>query len=456
MAIGTVALLFGVVAASTALSPNTPSTPHFPTTATTSPADCADRYAAIIEHFQPANARDPGGPNAWAMLIDAAAAMREVDARVWRGPAADSTDALPDFALIYAPPADITERDSLNLALSLKLLDEYRAAGVSDKLAIIPSTARAVRARPGSQEYDRAVRAMGAAQADDSWDGKIFGVLLSELAPTRALARINAARMHRAAEARDTQTFLSAFEQTLAIARVCSHQPGAIDRLVACSVARLAADQAGKAVRAGWTDAAVIDGLAAALERQTKWPSLRLTIEGERLLALDTCRWLFDGDGKLDPKAAAIWGAIAGGDHPFDHTKIGDGRETRDDAVKTFNLAFDILAESPDPSSSQLKRLASDVAAFKAALPPGHALVRLMLPTQLKTYEENSRSRARLAVLRITLALEKHKAATGSYPDTLDQLVRTVDVIDPWTDLSLRYTKTAASYEISSAEADAP
>lgn len=441
--------LSGVVATS---SPAALPPPEFPKTATASPTDAADRYAALVEHFQPRNGRDARGPNAWKGLIAAAGAMREVDVRVWRDPAAGVTDASPDFALVYDPPEALADQDKRNLALSLKLLDEYEKAGVFALLGIMPGAPRAVRARVDSAEYRAAIGAAGG-DAGEPWDGKLVSILLPELGSTRALTRVNVAVMQRAAEAKDVPRYVAAFEQTLAMARVCAHQPGLIDRLVADAIAALVADRATKTVRGGWHDPALLDALEGALDRQTRWPSIRLQFEGERLLALDACRWALDKDGRPDIPMFSAIGAMS--NRPFDFTKLSGPVPTRDETVKAINDYFDRLVSVQAPSAARRAAITGELNAFLDALPRGQLLVRMLAPAQEKAVEADARSMARVAVLRAAIAVEKHKLRTGEYPASFADLVPAVDTNDPWSDLPLRYARTANGYELSSAEADA-
>jgi len=450
----TISLLIGIAAAAAAATAAAMPPPEFPKTVTTSPADAAERYAALVERFQPAQGRDAGGVNAWAMLVDAAAVVREVDGRVWRDPAAGVTDTYPDFALIYDAPAAPTEKDKRNLALSLKLLGEYRGAGVFEKLVAIPATHRAARARIDSAEYRRVIGALGT-PAGETWDGRLISVMLPELGSTRALARVNTARMHQAALTKNTPEYLAAFEQSLALARVSVHQPGTIDRLGGCAVAALAVDRAAKAVRAGgggWTDPALLDALLAALDRQTKWPSLRLPIEGERLLVLDICRWAFDADGRPDPRLFSMVASMRG--RSLDLAKFSGVLATRDETVAAANGLFDLLVKAHVAPASRREAAIAEVDAFVAALPPGQLVVPMVAPAYGKMLEADARTAARIAVLRVTLALEKHKIGAGGYPASLAGLRPPVAFNDPWNDRPLRYTKTATGYDLSSAEAD--
>ncbi len=82
----------------------------------------------------------------------------------------------------------------------------------------------------------------------------------------------------------------------------------------------------------------------------------------------------------------------------------------------------------------------------------------MVAPAFNKLFETESRTAAHIAVLRITIALEKHKAAKGEYPADLaglGGLGAGIITTDPWNDQGLRYTKTATGYDLSSAEADA-
>ncbi len=410
------------------------------------------RYADLIEHFQRAGGGGAGNGNAWEAVVKAGSWARTVDQRVWSGPAA-TTGTLPDFSLIYEPPAALAPDQAAAQALARSLLQEYRTAGVFDALAGATAPDRAARPRIDSAEYARAITEL-TGSTSPAWDERLISLLVPELGAARSLARVNAARMHEAASRRDAADFLAAFEQCGALARVCAQQPGAIDRLVACAIASLAAERARAAISAGWTDPAVLDGICGALDRQTAWPSLRLPLEGERLLALDTCRWAFDSAGKPDPRAFAELGAMIAGGVPFDHTALTGAPLDRDATIAEINRAFDILAHGTALNRARRDKVAAEMGAYLDALPANQIVVRLLVPGQLKLAPSEARARSRLAVLRVTIALERHKAVHGTYPESLDAVTRAVDVTDPWTDTPLRYARTGDGYSLDSAEQD--
>ena len=210
---------------------------------------------AFVEAAQPAGSSDE--ENGWTAFEEVAAEIDSVEGDVFDAFAArtDPGRAYPDFSSIYAGIEDRLEGEQrsaaeLSLQLALDTLDELRETGVLTRLDALAHHRRAV--------HEFTLPANRPAVA----------VLLPSLGSARNLARINAARMHLAAEAGDREEFLAAFESGLAIARFCAHQFTLIEALVGDAIVFLLHEQARAAILQH-PDTEWLDGIEAAIERQT-------------------------------------------------------------------------------------------------------------------------------------------------------------------------------------------
>ena len=380
----------------------------------------AEGILAFVEAAQPAGSSDE--ENGWTALEEVATEVTVVQDDIFDAFSArtDPGYAYPDFTYIYAGIDDRLEGERLtaaefSLQLALDTLDELRETGTLSQLDALAQHRRAVHqfTLPLSQPA--------------------INIMLPSLGSARNLARINAARMHLAAESGDREEFLAAFESGLAIARFCAHQFTLIEALVSDAIVSLLHERARAAILQH-PDAEWLDGIEAAIARQTPPlpPSHRFA--GDVFMGLDTIGWFFSDParprfGRFSPQI----GGLTGG---FGTVSLFDGRlGTYAENRNAFMAIFEpyIAAAGTDPVS-------------RPALPTpdstGLLLIDILAPSLNRTLntidDRNTSTRATTTMI----ALERHYLARGTYPESLEALVPTFVTalpLDPFTGEPLRY-----------------
>jgi hypothetical protein len=392
---------------------------------------------AFVESHQPAGV-SAADRNAWDVLYESAMARQLIDDRVSRQPPyADANGGrglFPEWETIFAPRdnADDPDRaleDALLRGLCEELLGAYREAGLLDGLDSIAGAPRAVEPvhAPTGQP--------------------LLMAALPTLADARLFARMNAARMHLAADAGDREEFLRAFECTLGLARLGKHQAPLIQTLSACAIEGLALGQARRCILrhpgAEW-----LDGIEAALARQDPGLARAHAIEGERLYMLDAIGYVFADPGRVRlGRFSEFVRGLSGGRLDALRARLGTYAENRDAANAHFDSA--VGAGALDP----FERPAIE------ASPTDLILLNFFMPAlhrSLRTADENEGERRALAVM---LALERRRLAEGVYPDSLAELVPGwLGALppDPWTGVPLGYSRLGEGYDLWAAGPETP
>ncbi|MFG0242460.1 MAG: hypothetical protein ACF8R9_06740 [Phycisphaerales bacterium JB054] len=396
---------------------------------------------AFVEASQPVGS--DAEENGWVALEEAAAAVDLVETDVLDGFSArgDTGRAYPDYSAVYAGVSDDLKGERLDEArLSLRMAEAVLAqlhdTGVAARLDALANHRRAV------HEFN-----LPAGQPS-------VAILLPTLGDARQLARIDAARMHTAFEAGDREGFLAAFESGLAVARFCAQQFTLIEALVCDAITSLMHNRAQAAIlqhpSADW-----LDGIEAAIARQTPRVRPSHRFEGEYLSTLDTIAWFFADPararfGRFSPEL----NSIAGGFYsvsPFDG-RLGTYAKNRD----TYRAIVQPYIDN-----------AGIEAAVRPVLPApdtgGLLLIDLLGPAFNKTLQAMDHLHANTRATTTMIALERHYLDRGDYPESLDALVpRYLDALplDPWTGEPFHYhhlpgaAVAPASYRLSSSGPD--
>ena len=385
---------------------------------------------AFVEAAQPVGTRDEA--NGWAALEDAADAVDlaesdVLDAFVAR---ADTGFATADYTFIYYGIDDDLEGERLaDARLSLEVasatLAEMQDSGVFDRLDRLADHRRAV------HEFTLPA------------DQPAINIMLPSLGSARKLARLNAARMHLAAESGDREEFLAAFESGLAVARFCSHQFTLIEAIVGDAIVMLMHDRARAAILQH-PDAEWLDGIEAAIARQTPPLPPSHRFEGEVFMGLDTINWFFADPsrprfGRFSPQVNGLLGGL-GTVSPLDG-RLGTYAQNRDTYLAYFEPY--IAAAGADAVS-------------RPALPTpdttGLLLIDVLAPSLHRTLNTIDDRNASTRATTTMIALERHYLARGTYPESLDALVPTFITalpLDPFTGEPLRYELLTPATEAS-------
>lgn len=175
---------------------------------------------------------------------------------------------------------------------------------------------------------------------------------LEGLGPSRALARLNAARMIAALNDRDRAEYLDALEQTLAAARIIDAQGFLIDRLVANAIRTLVTTRV-SADAQHYPDSTWFEAVGKVLREHDARAPLADMLEMERITILDYVQWFFSDAGRVRNK---YFGIRDDDDPDIDLSNLGLGSApigligTHGRNVQALNLVFrqiDLEANKP-------------------------------------------------------------------------------------------------------------
>jgi hypothetical protein len=382
---------------------------------TAEPASIVD-YGAQLEAM--AGAHQPPGPNGWPLLGAALQAFAEAEVAL-----ADDTGAL-------------------NYDLTRLLVDDFEGWDGTGPMGFAPGSPdlAAMEALMAARAFD-AIDAVAAAprlvRPIDAGGGPLVGVMLSDLAATRNLARARASSMRLAGVRGDAAEQVRAFEHILAIARAESSQSILIERLVGMAIAQLATGELRHELSERPIDEATGRALLAAMDRQVRWPSMALPLEGERLFMHDTIQQCFTddghGDGHLD---IGKMNSIGGGPSPALGSVAGLLLAGRAETRAIMDEFYDRLIEGANQTRPQRAAAGFDADAFIEGLGYRHLFVRQMLPAIAHAQSVDHRVRMETARTRLMIAIETYRAMHGRVPASLDELVPGIlpaPIVDPAT-----------------------
>jgi hypothetical protein len=173
------------------------------------------------------------------------------------------------------------------------------------------------------------------------------------------------------------------------------------------------------------------------MDRQLKWPPLKLPFEGERLVGLDACEWAFiddgHGDGTLD--FAEIDRALG-----TDSTRITSGGfaglvKGKNANIQKLNEFYDkveSMCDTPRPQRADT----FDPAKLLQDTPNSYAVLKLFAPATDKLIDVTDRVQVQAAGTRVMLAIEYFRGVNHRLPSSLDELATlpaAVSPLDPCT-----------------------
>ncbi len=278
----------------------------------------------------------------------------------------------------------------------LDVLKECREDGTFDQLREILSMRAPIR------------------ELDTDWKSPFFGVLLPDLGMARGLGRVNAARMVQSLHAGHRQDYVDALEESLATAQIIERQGLLIEELVGYAIrshiyARIV-EQHEQYPDDAWTR----DVLEAVLRRAEIVPMWR-SMQVERAGAMDAVQCFFSRPDQVRRAqcglgtpdffgGSATGGGFAGG--------WCGGYQGNKRAIDSYF----------DPWIAFMQREPWHRKTPPFVAPSGYAVVDQILPAL--TRAANSEA----VVLRdrnfcvATLAVDRHRHATGQYPTSVHQL----------------------------------
>jgi hypothetical protein len=381
-----------------------------------------------------AASHQPAGPDRWSDFERALAEMKKAQEAIREAERAAGVEnvELPPVDTLYSAGYGDPEEFAALQARARKWLPALAEAGLFEHTAALAGAQTAVR---------------------PAGSGRLLDLLLPYLGESRNLARIQAARMHLAAERGDWNDYAAAFEELLATARILTSQTTLIDFLVGVAIEALALSELRKDVVEGVIhEPAVIDALLAAMERQRS-RGITLALEGERMSLFDFIQRVYTDDGAGDGRliltelaAMDIFGASPVPETVADLRIInaaGIAFPGRAETVAHVNRVYDaMIAEAQTLPHERTNPF--DGGAYVESLPSRQIVLRLMLPalsSALHTADQIIVVRAGSEVL---LRIERYRLQHGEAPLSLAELAAAdpeADLIDPMTGEPFLYTR---------------
>jgi hypothetical protein len=275
----------------------------------------------------------------------------------------------------------------------------------------------------------------------------IFGVLLPHLMHLRRAARWLGADALRAAHASDGARAVENIEAILGLARQC-RRPLLVEQLVSLAVAGLAMSRTEQALALAPDafDAALLTRLDAALA-QLDDAMFTVDFRGETIGFEDFLQRAYTDDGAGDGHVTAQIFANIGGQPDPRARVLGPGllltmpsrRTLREANERSVDLASDIASRPPWTWRDEQTAAASSYTEVWGDM----LLESLASPTsRVRAATAGPWARARRDMTRVIIALHRHRAERGAWPESLSVLVG-ADLpalpADPYTGESLRY-----------------
>lgn len=377
----------------------------------------------------------PTGDDAWVEFYKAQALLSAADDRDWRAspPQTSHGDAaFPDFSQVLDPPRAGIERlprqveaDELNAKLGRQMVDAYRADGVyeaMDRMTQCPRARRDYTVMPGTPTIN---------------------LLLPHLGPARNMARLNGARMRLAFEAGDPAEFERAAQANQALARMLSYSPVLIEGLVGFAIESLNYGQM-RRVLANSPGPEWLDAMERVLDGQQPRGDALVMLRGERSFAVESTALLFS-----EP-ANVRFGRFSKGVNNFAGT-MGAGLSPRW-RLGTFDQNKDYIDGVFDRVEKAAMLRAGergDLARIDPDKETSLLLPQMLVPAMERSLVSCDMVQTDRAGIRTMIALERHRLATGAYPETLEQLAPKYLAelpVDVWTGEPLRYRALAEPY----------
>lgn len=316
------------------------------------------------------------GQNAWPLLEETLALLTQAEQAVPQRDPADQRTRKGDswwieYDLALAGDAESTPA---------KALAELERRGVFERLSRLVNARAAV--RPPAQGEDPMAELDARRPVSQG---------LRQL--TRALA------FRFVTEYRDGNEpeAAAAFRQGMALARLQSHEPLVIDRLVAMAIGSTMLTAACEEIARRRPHPETLEAMIEAIDNSSQAP-LSLTLTGERLFALEMLH----------------------GTLPHSRIKM----RSRGAQMEKIDEFFDLAIPLADlPRRQRIAAAPTALDAFGDRLGPMYLPASMLIPSLQKTFQAHDQWAATIAGTRLMLAVELHAARTGALPADLSELV---------------------------------
>lgn len=376
----------------------------------------------LIEDAQPGT-----GPDGWPLLVDALALSASVSDPFKLAPRpADWPQGLS-----WPPAPDELDPASPRDALALReLIARHERAGLFAALDRLAAADRVVRPIPS---------------------GRLIDILLPELLPLRAVARLSQARFKLAVADGDEAEALRSATHLLTLAHLCQKQSTVIEHLVAAACDAQAAEAIQAAACSGRLSPRACRDLLALLDARAPRIDVARAFKGEHLFAMDVVEWTHSddgrGDGSLIPSVALPMLAAGGAPAPDIPPIIANFASLAAPSKKSTLGAFErfyTLSQQYAGAPLRVRASLESPDAFVQSLPQNMLLVRYLTPALSHFVRVADATDLDIAAAKVMLALELHRAAHHDYPPSLDALDPPLASlrIDPQWPPELRYRPT--------------
>ncbi|HRJ50292.1 MAG: hypothetical protein KF787_06420 [Phycisphaeraceae bacterium] len=376
------------------------------------------QYASTVESLIADLQKGLPGPDAWAEVVRvvnlAKSSQRAVYDRVGRTanpgqfPLAPEDWTETDFWPPDPNTVGTSQATPRTEAIVREIIAQARADGVMDGLDALTPPRRAVRPIP---------------------EARFIDILVPELGAARGVARLNHARMVFAVGDGDMNEFVSAFEHTLALARIIGSQSTLIDRLVGYAMAGLAMTDLRNVISDGRLDAETLRLALAVIDRNLPLPSIESALECERYFMLDTIEWTHTTSGRAIPSAMHALsgdGSSAAGVAASNLGRLANlaavVMPSREESISVANALYDRMVEEARlPAHARSKPSPADQ--YVEGVSPRYVVVKTLAPAFSRSFEVASMHVTDVAGTRALIALELYRSDHGRYPGSLGDLV---------------------------------
>lgn len=258
-------------------------------------------------------------------------------------------------------------------------------------------------------------------------DSAAAGLLMLDVAPARNWARIQSGRMILAREADDPAEFARALETMQTLSWMMKTRPLVMTRMIGDAIDALAMARV-RDVLTREPDARWIDAIQAVLDRRRPDPSVDYTLGGEELFVLDSVGWVFQKPGRV--RLGRFSPEIRAMTQQNYNFALGTYARNRDLVKAKFT---DARAQAGTPLYQRTVNLWART---------GYILPDILAVNFEDVLKQDDYVKLELAGVRVMIALERHRLARGSYPETLESLFPEALAelpIDPWSGAPLRY-----------------
>jgi hypothetical protein len=296
------------------------------------------------------------------------------------------------YDALYTP-----SQSAENRALAERGLAEHIASGRLESLSQLPGLVGVSRKLPS--------------------DGLLLGVTLPELRDARNAARILAARFVIAAREGREEDATAELERLVSLGMILTHQATLIDRLVGCAVHSVAIDAIRDLHAQGHMSGSLAARLLPVMQRINTRPSYALQLNSERDSTLDVIQRTHSRQGRFIPSE---YTRILGGFSPLKPWQLSAFLPRKAETEALANTYYDGVIEAATQPVASRQFTTLDAIADSDSTSP---VIKAMIPALSRTLASEDQLLTTLHGVQILLGLEIHRARTGAYPQSLNELV---------------------------------